>query len=465
MQLLRFARGVLWSIVALAGVLSSVHSQEAPKNPSVKGQLSDTKKGGPKDSTDQAGRTQKANETPPPELLEKAKTGDVAAQLELAVRYRDGKGVARDHAEALRWAHMAADRGDLTARDFVGWMYFHGLGVRRNTDIAAGYFKSAAAKSPSAAWNLGQCYFAAQGVEHSIPKALEYWKKAAEMGHGRAASSAAMVYLAGDGVAADPVQARKLAERAVELNDPSGLVVLGEIHFRANELDKARELWTKVSQTRPTGATGKPTQSSSEMAAQQGADLLKLIPFRTRKAEPGKFALVDVHHVHQGWNNCGATSCAIFARSQGQSVGGWDFKKLCPPPFGEGTDWADLVSASPKIGLKWKLITFPADDSGFEKATAFVRSEIDAGRPVVIDFKYLGPQYPNGHAGHTLVLAGYLAEEGLYVLCNPAIATPGLELITADDLKHYWRSDYYSRTSNRVLSRPAIVVDRESESK
>jgi hypothetical protein len=42
------------------------------------------------------------------------------------------------------------------------------------------------------------------------------------------------------------------------------------------------------------------------------------------------------------------------------------------------------------------------DDDGSEKATAFLRSELDAGRPVVVDFKYIGPDYPGGDAGHTL---------------------------------------------------------------
>ena len=196
------------------------------------------------------------------------------------------------------------------------------------------------------------------------------------------------------------------------------------------------------------------------MAAQQGADLLKLMEHRQRKAEPGRFALLPMPHVQQGWNNCGSTSCAMFARAQGQKLGGWDFKKLCPTPLGTGTDWGDLVKASEKIGLRWKLVTFTPDDDGFDKATAFVRAELDAGRPVVIDFKYLGPQYPGGEAGHTLTLAGYLAAENLYVLCNPAIATPGLQLITAADLKHYWRSDHYGELSHGVLSRPAIVMEK-----
>ena len=299
-----------------------------------------------------------------------------------------------------------------------------------------------------------------RSVEHDVAKALETWKTAAAMGHGRAASTAAMVYLAGESVARDPAEARRLAMRAAELNDPSGLVLLGEIQFQAGELEQARANWTKVAQMKPVGSTGHPEQPSDEMAAQQGADLLTLIDYRHRKPDPGKFALVSVPHVQQGWNNCGATSCAMLARSQGKTLGGWDFKRLCPSPLGTGTDWGDLPTAAEKIGLHWQLVTFTPDDAGFDKATAFARAELDAGRPLVIDFKFTGPNYPNGEAGHTLLIAGYIAKENLYILCNPAIASPGLELMTAADLKRYWRSDHYGEISKGVLSRPAIVIAR-----
>lgn len=394
------------------------------------------------------------------DLIAKARQGDTRSQLALAYRYRDGQGVKRDYAEAMRWAHPVADRGDADAQDFVGWMFFEGLGVRRSPQIAAGYFKAAAGKSPAGACNLGQCYFAGLGLDQDVSKALDAWKKAAALGHGHSASTAAMVFLAGDGVPPDAKEARKLAERAVKLNDPSGYVLLGEIQFQAGETEKARENWTKLSKMKPVGPTGQPTQLSDQLAAQQGADLLTLIEYRGRKPEPGKFALVAIQHVHQGWNNCGATSCAMFARSQGKKVGGWDYKRLCPSPTGTGTDWGDLLKASAKLDLRWKLVTFTPDDDGFEKATALVRGELDAGRPLVIDFKFTGPQYPGGEAGHTLTLVGYIAKDNLYVLCNPAIATPRLQLMSAKDLKHYWRSDHYGAISKNVLSRPAIVLDR-----
>lgn len=395
-------------------------------------------------------------------LTAAANAGDIAAQLKLAYCFRDGEGegVKKDYAEAMRWAHLAADAGSADAMDFVGWMFFQGDGVRQNATIAFGYFKAAASESPQAAFNLGQCYFAAQGVEQNIPKALAAWESAAERGHERAASTASMVYYSGEGVPPNPAAARRLAERAAERNDPNGLVVLGEIEFQAGKLDAAKAHWTKVSQLHRTGLTGHPEQPSDAMAAQQGADLIRLIPYRRYKSEPGKFAFVNSPHIHQGWNNCGATACATLARFQGSKVGGWDFKRLCPSPLGTGTDWDDLVKASGKLGLKWKLLTFPADDAGFDKATEFLRAELDAGRPVVIDFKYIGPNYPNGEAGHTLGVVGYIAADNLYILCNPAIASPGLQLITAERLKHFWRSDHYSRLSNEVLSRPAIVIEK-----
>ena len=394
-------------------------------------------------------------------LRGRAESGDVGAQAALAVCYRDGKGVAKDDARAMQWAHRAADAGNADAMDFIGHAYLRGAVVKRNPAIAFGYFKAAADKSAQAAFNLGQCYFGAQGTEQDCAKAIEWWTKAAAKGHGRAASTAAMALLSGEGVAPDAREARRLAERAAELNDPSGFIVLGEMQFQAGELDAAKANWTKASKLHSTTPTGHPAQPSGNASAQQGADLLKLIEYRQRKSEPGKFVFVQMPHIHQGYNNCGSTACATFARFQGGKIGGWDFKKLCPSPLGTGTDWWHLLDASAKIGQRWRLVTYTPDDDGFAQATAMLKTELDAGRPVVVDFKYIGPQYPGGFAGHTLTVCGYIAAENLYILCNPAVATPGLQLITAADLKNFWRSDYYGSRANAVLSRPAFVIEKQ----
>ncbi|MFM7604513.1 MAG: tetratricopeptide repeat protein, partial [Prosthecobacter sp.] len=268
------------------------------------------------------------------ELQNRASGVDAKAQLELAISLRDGKGIAKDDTQAMQWAHKAADAGLPDALDFVGFAYLRGAVVKRNPSIAIGYFKAAANESAAAAFNLGQCYFGAQGTEQDCAKALEWWKKAAEKGHGRAAAVAAMAYHAGEGVPADPLLARKLAERAAELNDPSGIVFLGELQFQAGKIDAAKTLWNKAAQLFPTTPTGHPAQPSGNASAQQAADLLKLIDYRQRKGEAGKSAFVQMPHILQGYNNCGSTACAIFARFHGGTLGGWDYKKLCPSPLG-----------------------------------------------------------------------------------------------------------------------------------
>lgn len=391
-------------------------------------------------------------------LRQQAMKGDEKSQLALALCYRDGRGVEKDPAQAMMWAHKAADAGHAEAMDFLGFAYLRGAVVKRNTGLAFAYFKAAAPESAQAAFNLGQCYFGAQGTEQDCSKGLQWWENAAGMGHGRAAAAAAMALLTGEGVTADALKARRLAERAAELENASGLVLLGELHFQAGEIETARGLWSRASKLHPTGETGHPAQPSDNASAQQGADLIKLIPFRQRPSEPGRFAFVQMPHIHQGYNNCGSTACATFARFQGGGISGWDFKKLCPSPPGTGTDWWHLLDASEKIGQHWSLVTYAPDDAGFEQATAMLKAELDAGRPVVVDFKYIGPQYAGGFAGHTLSVCGYIAEENLYILCNPAVATPGLQLITAEDLKNFWRSDHYGAQAKGVLSRPAFVI-------
>ncbi len=84
-------------------------------------------------------------------LTAKARSGDAAAQLDLAYRHRDGKGVSKDDALAMQWAHRAADKGNDEAMDFVGFAHLRGAVVERSPEIAFGYFKTAAQESAAAA--------------------------------------------------------------------------------------------------------------------------------------------------------------------------------------------------------------------------------------------------------------------------------------------------------------------------
>ena len=46
--------------------------------------------------------------------------------------YEDGKGVARDYAEAVKWYRLAAEQGDATGQINLGAMYYQGRGVAQD---------------------------------------------------------------------------------------------------------------------------------------------------------------------------------------------------------------------------------------------------------------------------------------------------------------------------------------------
>jgi uncharacterized protein len=81
-----------------------------------------------------------------------ANQGNVAAELDLASLYRDGRGklFARDVDQAATWYRKAADQGDARAQGALGMLYTLGQGVPR--DDAEAYFwldLAAAVKGPN----------------------------------------------------------------------------------------------------------------------------------------------------------------------------------------------------------------------------------------------------------------------------------------------------------------------------
>lgn len=79
--------------------------------------------------------------------------GDVAAELHLAVLYRDGgKGLERDMTQAAEWYRRAADQGDVGAQGMMGTLYSMGQGVGQS--YAEAYYwldLAAAVKGPKQA--------------------------------------------------------------------------------------------------------------------------------------------------------------------------------------------------------------------------------------------------------------------------------------------------------------------------
>ncbi len=386
-----------------------------------------------------------ANERPSIAALEhRARNGDSGAAISLGMRYRDGNGVEQDRREAVKWYRQAADQGDPAGMDNVGFMYLRGWGVPQDGRIAVAFFEAGAEKgNAQARYNLGECHFSGQGVPQDYGKAIEAWKGAAEKGHDNAAWRLAMMHAAGEHVPRDLEKAEALCRELAERGHVNGMVLLGELLHRKGDEAAAREWWEKA----------------AEKGSRQAEALLELAEWRDQDSEPGVNAYVPVDHLFQGWNNCGSTSISMFLRQGGGELTPYDVKRLCPQsPIGTGTDWAHLVAAGKEIGEDWELITFAYDDEGFETGVRAIRERLDRAEPVVIDFTVKREE--NGQIeryGHTLLVVGYHAERDRFVLKNPNQPSPGIELMTAEELEENWYSSGYSRNAKGKTARPLIV--------
>jgi TPR repeat protein len=103
---------------------------------------------------------------------ELAEKGDAQAQCELGWCYDYGKGVLKDHVEAVKWFKNSAEQGD--------------------------------ANGQSA---LADCYSFGSGVIKDQAEAVKWYLKSAEQGHGVAQMHLAEHYHYGKGVTKDPVEA------------------------------------------------------------------------------------------------------------------------------------------------------------------------------------------------------------------------------------------------------------------
>ena len=90
-----------------------------------------------------------------------------------ACMYDNGRGVAKDDAEAARWYRKAADQGNAGAQINLGLMYEHGRGVAKDDAEAVRWYRKAADQGDAAAQiNLGRMYENGQGVAKDDAEAV-----------------------------------------------------------------------------------------------------------------------------------------------------------------------------------------------------------------------------------------------------------------------------------------------------
>src|SRR4029079_10372377 len=99
-----------------------------------------------------------------PALRAAALGGDAAAQYEVGIRFADGRGVAQNGEEAVRWLDRSAKAGFAPALFRLGGLYEKAIGVKKDLVASRDYYRAAADKGHSkATHNLAVLY--AEGVE------------------------------------------------------------------------------------------------------------------------------------------------------------------------------------------------------------------------------------------------------------------------------------------------------------
>lgn len=146
-----------------------------------------------------------------------ANQGDAYAQLWIGDCYFFGRGVAKNHEEAVKWYKKSAEQGYAEAQYWLGYCYASGFGVEMNSAMsnfwwekALRWFKRAAERGYSKEQTmLGECYFWGYGVPQNRVTAVSWFRKAAEKGYADAQYWLGICYSSGQGVEKNPAEVIK----------------------------------------------------------------------------------------------------------------------------------------------------------------------------------------------------------------------------------------------------------------
>ena len=137
-------------------------------------------------------------------LRSAAEQGGAEAQYELGCRYRWGRGVPEDDAEAARWLRLAAEQGHAKAQIEMALSY------SQDDAEAVRWARLAADQGDAEAqYKLGYRYAMGWGVAKDESEAVRWYRLAAEQGYATAQYNLGLMYDNGQGVPQDYVQAHK----------------------------------------------------------------------------------------------------------------------------------------------------------------------------------------------------------------------------------------------------------------
>ncbi len=140
---------------------------------------------------------------------------DVKAMTLLGELYANGLGVNRDDEKAAEWYRLAADRGDREAMFALAMLHLAGRTGAVNREQGAKLLGAAAELGNTmAAYNLALLYLEGQSFPQDFTRAAELFRTAAQAGNPEAQYALATLYKEGRGVPKDLGEAARLLAAA-----------------------------------------------------------------------------------------------------------------------------------------------------------------------------------------------------------------------------------------------------------
>ena len=95
--------------------------------------------------------------------------------------HANGRGIAQDFQEAIKWYTKSAEQGNVNAQYNLGNLYLRGQGASQNDNLAFSWFIKAAEQGDAPAqYNLGRMYLLGKGGDKNFLEARFWIKQALE---------------------------------------------------------------------------------------------------------------------------------------------------------------------------------------------------------------------------------------------------------------------------------------------
>ena len=174
------------------------------------------------------------------DLAEDAKSGDAAAQLELATRFAEGSTSERNYEMAALWYGKAAEQGLAVAEYRLASLYERGLGVAQDKQRAKSLYQRAAEKGNTRAMhNLGVLAVESPDGKPNYMSAALWFGKAAEYGVRDSQYNMAVLLARGLGLPKDLVKSYVWFSIVAAAGDPDAAKKRDEVGARLTSSEVA----------------------------------------------------------------------------------------------------------------------------------------------------------------------------------------------------------------------------------